>query len=98
MSGFVDKEQLCEISSSHGGEYDVHNCLLGSSGMMMESVRISETSVDNHFTRQYIPEDNSEQRTVTFTTNQRRIKHKDALDRTDSTVESLIYTHIVSIS
>jgi hypothetical protein len=29
---------FCEISSSHGGEYDVHN----------------------HFTRQYIPEDNSE--------------------------------------
>jgi len=24
-------------------------------------VRTSETSVDNHFTRQYIPEDNSEQ-------------------------------------
>jgi hypothetical protein len=29
--------------------------------MMMEAVRTSETSVDNHFTRQYIPEDNSEQ-------------------------------------
>jgi hypothetical protein len=28
--------------------------------MMMEAVRTSETSVDNHFTRQYIPEDNSE--------------------------------------
>jgi hypothetical protein len=27
----------------------------------MEAVRTSETSVDNHFTRQYIPEDNSEQ-------------------------------------
>jgi hypothetical protein len=26
----------------------------------MEAVRISETSVDNYFTRQYIPEDNSE--------------------------------------
>jgi hypothetical protein len=33
------------FQSSHGGEYDV---------------RTSETSVDNHFTRQYIPEDNSE--------------------------------------
>jgi hypothetical protein len=31
-----------------------------SSGMMMEAVRSSETSVDNYFTRQYIPEDNSE--------------------------------------
>jgi hypothetical protein len=28
---------------------------------MMEAVRTSETSVVNHFTRQYIPEDNSEQ-------------------------------------
>jgi hypothetical protein len=27
----------------------------------MVAVRTSETSVDNHFTRQYIPEDNSEQ-------------------------------------
>jgi hypothetical protein len=27
---------------------------------MMEAVRTSETSADNHFTRQYIPEDNSE--------------------------------------
>jgi hypothetical protein len=26
---------------------------------MMKAVRTSETSVDNHFTRQYIPEDNS---------------------------------------
>jgi hypothetical protein len=29
---------------------------------MMEAVRTSETSVDNHFTRQYNPEDNSEQK------------------------------------
>jgi hypothetical protein len=28
--------------------------------LMMEAVRTSETSVDNHFTRQYNPEDNSE--------------------------------------
>jgi predicted PhzF superfamily epimerase YddE/YHI9 len=27
---------------------------------MMEAVRTSETSVDNHFTRQYNPEDSSE--------------------------------------
>jgi hypothetical protein len=33
---------VCEISSSHGGEYDVQSCLLG-------------------FTRQYNPEDSSEQ-------------------------------------
>jgi hypothetical protein len=30
------------------------------SGMMMEAARTSETSVDNYFTRQYIPGDNSE--------------------------------------
>jgi hypothetical protein len=36
--------KISEISSSHGGEYDVQSCLLG-----------------YHFTRQYIPEDNSEQ-------------------------------------
>jgi hypothetical protein len=30
---------------------------------MMEAVRTSETSVDNHFTRQYIPQDNSEHHT-----------------------------------
>jgi hypothetical protein len=32
-----------------------------SSGWMMGAVRTSETSVDNYFTPQYIPEDNSEQ-------------------------------------
>jgi hypothetical protein len=30
---------------------------------MMEAVRTSETSADNHFTWQYIPEDNSEHHT-----------------------------------
>jgi hypothetical protein len=30
---------------------------------MMEAVRTSETSVDNYFTWQYIPEDNSEHHT-----------------------------------
>jgi hypothetical protein len=30
---------------------------------MMEAVRTSETLVDNHFTWQYIPEDNSEHHT-----------------------------------
>jgi hypothetical protein len=28
--------------------------------LMMEAVRTSETSIDNYFTRQYIPEDKSE--------------------------------------
>jgi hypothetical protein len=33
---------------------------LHTSSLMMEAVRTSETSVDNHFTRQYNPEDSSE--------------------------------------
>jgi hypothetical protein len=32
----------------------------------MEAVRTSETSVDNHFTRQYIPVDNSEQAIISL--------------------------------
>jgi hypothetical protein len=31
---------------------------------MMEAARTSETSVDNHFTRQYNPEDSSEQQVM----------------------------------
>jgi hypothetical protein len=31
--------------------------------LMMEAARASETSVDNYFTRHYIPEDNSEHHT-----------------------------------
>jgi hypothetical protein len=34
------------------------------SSLMMEAARTSETSVDNYFTRQYIPEDNSEQNKI----------------------------------
>jgi hypothetical protein len=49
---------FCEISSSHGGEYDVQ--IRDYSSLMMEAARTSETSVDNHFTRQYNPEDSSE--------------------------------------
>jgi hypothetical protein len=41
---------------------NVQSCLLGY-GMMMKAVRTSETSVYNYFTRQYIPEDNSEHHT-----------------------------------
>jgi len=36
---------------------------------MMEAVRTSETSVDNHFTRQYNPEDSSEQENGSYITN-----------------------------
>jgi hypothetical protein len=34
--------------------------LIMDSSLMMEAARTSETSVDNHFTRQYNPEDSSE--------------------------------------
>jgi hypothetical protein len=34
------------------------------SSLMMEAARTSETSVDTYFTRQYIPEDNSELHTT----------------------------------
>jgi hypothetical protein len=33
---------------------------------MMDAARTSETSVDNYFTRQYIPEDNSELLTSSY--------------------------------
>jgi hypothetical protein len=34
--------------------------VLTAASMMMEEARTSETSVDNYFSRQYIPEDKSE--------------------------------------
>jgi hypothetical protein len=37
--------------------------ILQTSSLMMEAVGTSETSVDNYFTQQYIPEDNSEHHT-----------------------------------
>jgi hypothetical protein len=41
--------------------WDILPCkMMSDSSLMMEAVCTSETSVDNHFTRQYIPEDNSE--------------------------------------
>jgi hypothetical protein len=39
--------------------WDILPCKMSSS-LIMEAVRTSETSVDNHFTRQYNPEDSSE--------------------------------------
>jgi len=29
MRGKINEVEVCEISSSHGGEYDVQSCLLG---------------------------------------------------------------------
>jgi len=43
------------------GSYCLHH-----QGSSLEAVRTSETSVDNQFTRQYIPEDNSEHTTFNF--------------------------------
>jgi hypothetical protein len=48
--------------------WDVQPCKIivdrrDNSSLMMEAVCTSETSVDNYFTRQYIPEDNSEHHT-----------------------------------
>jgi hypothetical protein len=40
---------------------EVNNCNPVRFQVLMEAVRTSGTSVDNNFTRQYIPEDNSEQ-------------------------------------
>jgi hypothetical protein len=51
---------ICEISSSHGGEYEVQIYLLVCTAVMMEAARTSETSVDNYFTRQQILENKSE--------------------------------------
>jgi hypothetical protein len=44
-------------------ERERERCVLPPS-LMMEAVRTSETSVDNHFTRQYNPEDSSEHHTL----------------------------------
>jgi hypothetical protein len=51
-------------------------CRVKSSSLMMEAVRTSETSVDNHFTRQYIPEDNSEQLTFSCAKVRKHLKWK----------------------
>jgi hypothetical protein len=59
----LKKNLLFEISSSHGGEYDVQSCLLGC------------TAVDNHFTRQYNPEDSSELAVVAIGTNPEHISN-----------------------
>jgi hypothetical protein len=40
--------------------WDVLPCKIIVRALMMEAARTSETSVDNYFTRQYIPEDKSE--------------------------------------
>jgi hypothetical protein len=51
---------------------------------MMEAARTSETSVDNHFTRQYNPEDSSEQQRSAF-------NHKLESEGTVTTYESVSF-------
>jgi hypothetical protein len=56
--------QSCEISSSHGGEYEAQRLI----ALMMEAAGTSETSADIQLrTRQYIPEDSELLRTELFT-------------------------------
>jgi len=67
---------------------------LRSSSLMMEAVRASETSVDNHFTRQYNPEDSSELDTVCWynsfhPTRHRRWRDQDSIMYTLSRVRTL---------
>jgi hypothetical protein len=50
--------------------------------MMLEAARTSETSVNNYFTRQYIPEDNSElhtRRRENLELSQRSVCFRDTL-------------------
>jgi hypothetical protein len=53
---FNIKSQKKTVRTDSGLRFQV----LTATSMMMEAVRTSETSVDNYFTRQYNPEDNSE--------------------------------------
>jgi hypothetical protein len=48
---------LCYIVHYYIYFYDVRFQVLTAASMMMEAARTSETSVDNYFIRQYIPED-----------------------------------------
>jgi hypothetical protein len=59
--------------------------------LMMEAVRTSETSVDNYFTRQYIPEDNSEHHT------RRREKFKSHMGFSTCPSSYVQKTHYFSI-
>jgi hypothetical protein len=53
---------------------------------MMEAVRTSETSVDNHFTRQYNPEDSSEHHTR---------RRENLKSHTETTAEEVISQFLI---
>jgi hypothetical protein len=55
---------------------------------MMEAARASETSVDNHFTRQYNPEDSSEHHT------RRRENLKSHKVDTNRKCEGVVWIHL----
>jgi hypothetical protein len=57
--GLLEKSRLAQ----HAYEEDHKICSELSSGMYCCVKQLSETSVDNYFTWQYIPEDNSEHHT-----------------------------------
>jgi hypothetical protein len=65
-------------------------CRSAYSSLMMEAVRTSEMSVDNHFTRQYNPEDSSEHRTVTILCLTDEITGKWKLHETDQFLSYVI--------
>jgi hypothetical protein len=62
---------------------------------MMKTTRTSETSVDNYFTRQYIPEDNSD----LHTRRRENLKsHKqDLLKNAQATLSALVGSSILTV-
>jgi hypothetical protein len=42
----VDFRILCEISSSHGGEYDVQSCLLGYTAIILHGSITQKTALN----------------------------------------------------
>jgi hypothetical protein len=65
---------------------------------MMEAVRTSETLVDNHFTRQYIPKDNSEHNLILYYTKLLNLKSNIVVcgrsELTQNTVHSLMVCRV----
>jgi hypothetical protein len=44
--GHLNHQDLCEISSSHGGEYDVQSCLLGCTAVILHSTITQKTALN----------------------------------------------------
>jgi hypothetical protein len=78
----------CKRLSTDGSE-------VRTASLMMEAVYTSETSVDNHFTRQYIPKDNYEQNNIKMTVS-RILRHVIslkyiAISEAERTSETSVY-------